>query len=168
MSHEDDCPNEENVNVVGYPFEKFGYTILSLKSSYFDLFLSYKIERAVFPGFEIDTDLSLNAVTPCVIPLDDFKVSLKRAKFKYLKLKKIGKLRKAGIGDLSCQNIALLIKERIIANYIYNLRYLEEYIVVLFNLMIEVPRASGEYPTRHLVAMKYLHQRKTLRVTTLY
>jgi hypothetical protein len=30
MGHEDDVPNEENVNIVGYPFEEFGYKVFSL------------------------------------------------------------------------------------------------------------------------------------------
>lgn len=168
MGHEDDCPIEENVNMLGYPFEKFGYTIRSLQSSHFELFLSYKIEREVFPGFEVDTEMSLNAVTDEVLPLADFRIYLETAKHGYLKSKKRGKLEKAGIAQLSLNELAQLIKSKIAANYIYNLEYLEEHNVVKFNLMIEIPRTDGGFPTRILVAMEYLPLTKTLRVITLH
>ena len=61
MGHEDDCSNDENVNMTGYPYEDFGYQVRSLQSCYFGLFLGFKIERVVYRGLEVDTEMSLNA-----------------------------------------------------------------------------------------------------------
>jgi hypothetical protein len=168
MGHEDDRSNGENVNMIGYPFEEYGYRVCSLQSSYFDLFLSYKVERAVYPGFETDTEMSLNAVSRHVIPLKDCMVQLEYAKHEYLKSEKAGKLQKAGIEDLSCDELTTLIKEKITANYIYNLAFLEEHNVIKFNLILEVPKCDGGYPTRLVVALEYKPNEKILRVLTLH
>ncbi len=168
MGHEDDQPNEENVNMAGYPFNEFGYQVLSLQSSYFDLFLGYKIERAVYRGFEVDTEMALNAVSEYVLPLEEFTVLLEEAKHKYLLGEKLGKLQKAGIADLDREDLAALIKAKIDASYIYNLVYLEAHDVIKFNLMLEIPRRDGGYPTKLMAALEYRPMEKTLRVITLH
>ncbi|MDO9466709.1 MAG: hypothetical protein Q7J36_05360 [Thiobacillus sp.] len=168
MGHEDDRPNGEDVNLVGYPFEDFGYRVVSLQSTYFDLFLGYKIERPVFPGFEVDTEMSLNAVSATVLRIDDFTVELEEAKHNYLKSEKLGKLEKAGIAELDREELAQLIRAKVAANYIYNLAYLPDHDVIKFNLMLEVPRADGGYPTRILAALEYQPNKKNLRVITLH
>jgi hypothetical protein len=168
MGHEDDRPNEENVNMVSYPFEDFGYHVASLQSSYFDLFLGYKIERPVFPGFEVDTEMSLNAVSPIVLPIEDFSVELKEAKHNYLKSQKIGKLEKAGIAGMMRDELAQLIRNKVNASYIYNLSYLSQHQVIKFNVMLEIARSDGGYPTRVLAALEYQPTKKNLRVITLH
>jgi hypothetical protein len=168
MGHEDDVPNEENVNILAYPFEDFGYEVFSLQSCYFGVFLGYKIERAVYAGFKVDTEMALNAVSDQVMPLEECTVLLEDAKHAYLRSQKDGKLEKAGIADLHRADLAALIKSKIAASYIYNLVYLEDHDVIKFNLMVEVARCDGGYPTKLTAALEYKPQEKTLRVVTLY
>lgn len=168
MGHEDDRPNEENVNMIGYSFEDFGYKICSLQSRYFRLFLSYKVERAVYPGFEVDTEMSLNAVSQHVVPLAGCMVRLDENKHGYLKTEKLGKLQKADIADMDRDQLVALIKEKISSSYIYNLVFLEEYEVVKFNLMLEVPRKSSGYPTRLVAVLEYKPHEETVRVISLH
>ncbi|MDO8682561.1 MAG: hypothetical protein Q7N50_03670 [Armatimonadota bacterium] len=168
MGHEDDLPNEENVNTAGFPFEENGYKCLSLQSSYFDVFLSYKTERAVFSGFERDTDFALNAVTDMVLPLSSFEVLIEESKLKYLRTDKAGKLKKACLAEMDEMQLSELIKSKILANYVYNLVYLEDHGVVKFNLMIEVGGSLNELPTKIMVALEYQPTNKILRVITLY
>ena len=82
--------------------------------------------------------------------------------------KKGGKLSKAGILDFEKGRLAGLIKSKIAASYIYNLAYLHEHNVIKFNLMIEVGRYDGGYPTRLTVSLEYKAEEKTLRVITLH
>jgi len=168
MGHEDDRSNDENVNMAGYPFEEFGYKIFSLQGTYVDGFLSFKIERAVYKGFEVDTEMALNAISDQILPLQDFIVVLDEAKHGYLLTKKLGKLQKAGIAELDRERIGSLIKSKIAANYIYNLVYLQEHDVMKFNLMIEVDRNDGGHQTRITAAMEYMPEEKALRVITLH
>lgn len=168
MGHEDDVSNDEDVNMRGYPFAEFGYRVRSLQSMYYDLFLSFKIERAVYPGFEIDTEMSLNAVSRHIIPLSDCTVQLEEAKHEYLKSNKMGKLEKAGIAAFSREELAALIKTKIAGSYIYNMAFLETHNVIKFNLVVEVPRQGKGYPTRLLVALEYNPTGKMLRVITLH
>lgn len=168
MGHEDDRPNSENTNLSHYPFDESGYQVFSLQSLYFGLFLSFKVERAVYPGFEGDTEFSINAISDQVLPLDDFEVILEDAKHSYLVSKKGAKLRKAGILDFDKGHIVSLIKSKIAASYIYNLAYLHEHNTIKFNLMIEVSRDGGGYPTRMTVSLEYKPEEKALRVITLH
>lgn len=168
MGHEDDRPNDENVNMTGFPFEEFGYQVFSLQSSHFDVFLGYKIERVVHSGFKVDTEMALNAVSDHVLPLEDCTVLLEDAKHAYLVSEKAGKLHKAGIADLEREDFAALIKSKIAASYIYNLVYLKEYEVIKFNLMLEIARHDGGYPTKLTAALEYKPREKVLRVITLH
>ena len=167
MGHEDDRSDDENINMIGFPFEDFGYEIRSLRTTHFDLFLSFKVERAVYPGFEVDTELSLNAVSQKIIPLQDCNLQLDDRKFGYLKSRKFGKLRKAGLDQLDREQLAELIKNKIAASYIYNLTFLNQYNVIMFNVIIEVPDPRGGHPTRFVAALEYKPDAKVLQVITL-
>ncbi len=168
MGHEDDRPNEENINMAGYPFEEYGMKVYSLQSTYFDVLLSYKIERPVVKGFESDTELSLNAISSQILPIEGFGVEIEEAKHGYLKSEKCGKLEKAGVEALSKDELAGLIRSKISESYIYNLSYLPEHDVSKFNVMLEIPRVDGGYPTRVGVALEYKPKEKLLRVITMH
>jgi hypothetical protein len=167
MSHEDDRSNDEDVNMSGYPFADFGYRVKSLQSSLFGMFLSYKVERAVYSGFEVDTEMSLNSVSEYVLPLTDCTIQIEEAKFEYLKSKKSGLLQKAGVAELSRETLEKLIITKIAGSYIYNMTFLQEHNVVKFNLMVEIPQPHSRYPTRLVAALEYKPQDKLLRLITL-
>jgi len=167
VGHEDDRPNDENVNITLYPLEDFGYKVVSLQGHLHGIFLSYKIERPVLKHFAVDSEMALNAISDEVADLGDFRVLLEEAKHGYLINEKLGKLAKAGLAEADRDRIASLIQSKVSASYIYNLAYLAEHDVMKFNLMIEVGRVDG-YPTRMTVALEYLPASKTLRVITLY
>ena len=60
MGHEDD--HDDDVNMLSYPFENYGYKVRSIQGN-FDVCLGYKIERHVIKGFEVDTEMSISAIT---------------------------------------------------------------------------------------------------------
>jgi hypothetical protein len=62
MAHEDDRLNSENVNITPYNLEQHGYSVTSLQSNYFSIFLSYKIERPVFDIDTTDIEIALNSI----------------------------------------------------------------------------------------------------------
>lgn len=168
LPHEDDRSDEENVNLPGYSFEEHGYEIFSFQLTLFDIFLSFKIERPIFSGHEDDANLSLNAISNTILPLHDFVVLVEPEKHRYLVSNKLGKLKKAGIAGLNRDELASLIKSKINANYIYNMIYKKEHDVMQFNLMLEVDRKHGGFPTRLMVGLEYIPNEKVLRVITMY
>jgi hypothetical protein len=167
VAHEDDRDNSENINVTFYPLEDFGYKIASLQDIYFSIFLAFKIERPSFKGFQVDTELALNAISDDVSLFENFTVILDEAKFGYLINEKLGKLKKAGLDTADRDYIAAQIQSQLSANYIYNLAYLDEHDVMKFNIMLEVQHSTG-YPTRMTVALEYLPAKQALRVITLH
>lgn len=171
MGHEDDRDNEEDVNISGYPYEKSGFTCRSLQSSLFDLFLSYKIERSTFRGFETDTEFSLNAISTDPMPLSGLAIQVEPEKFQYLLNRKIGTLKRVGLAKNAPADLATLIREKIDSNYIYNLRHDDLHGTTKFDILLEVlpsDVSSESSPVRTMVALEYIPAKKSLRLITLH
>ena len=167
MAHEDDRPNSEDINITQYDLEQCGYKVASLQSMYFSIFLAYKIERPVFKWDNADIEISLNAISSDVRPLDEFTVLLDEAKHGYLLNEKLGKLQKAGLAKTDRIQIESIIQAKVSRSYVYNLVYLDQHDVMKFNIMLEIDRPDG-HPTRMTAALEYIPERKTLRVLTLH
>lgn len=166
--HEDDRDDSEDVNTYGWPLEENGYEPRSLQSMYFDLFLGYKIERAVFPGFESDTLFGLAAISDRPQALAAMDVRIDGAKLRYLRERKAGSLSAAGVADVTVESLAHLIKERIGRNYIYNLRFGEDHGRSLFSVVLELRNPLHETPTRLVAGFDYSPEVNGLRLVTLF
>ena len=90
------------------------------------------------------------------------------AKHGYLLSEKAGKLQKAQLEKFDRTELASIIKTKLLANYIYNMAFLEEHDVMKFNLMIEIPQQNGGYPTRLAAAFEYMPEKKSIRLITLH
>jgi hypothetical protein len=168
QGHEDDRPNSEDVNTSGYPFEEYGYVCRSVQSQLEGTLLAYKIERPVLPGFETDTEFSLNAISPNPQPLDGFVIEVEEAKLGYLKSAKADSIARAGLEDITASQLAELIRSKISASYIYNMSFDETYKVAKFNVIVELPRSDNDNRLRLLAAVEYKPDSKTLRLITFY
>jgi hypothetical protein len=168
MGHEDDRDNEEDVNMVGYPFEEFGFSCRSLQSMLYGVLLSYKIERPVVEGFETDTEFSINAVSPLPMPLSEFEILIEEDKFGYLAREKAHSLRKIGLLDGDLSRLKEMIATKISSNYIYNMCYDEEHNTTKFDIILEFNAADAPSRFRVMVAMEYVPEAKRLRLITLY
>jgi hypothetical protein len=163
QEHEDDRDDEENVNLKGYDFEKFGYIIRSVPGLLYGLFLSYKIECPVFPGIERDGMFSLNAVCDQPAALHQLQVQIEDKKLEYLETKKTGSMKLADFLGLSAVEIAQKIKEKIMSNYIYSLARSKNGETIKFNIIIE----NGTI-ARTQCSLEYKPSEGLLRLITLY
>ncbi len=168
MGHEDDVEESKNFNMRGYPFEENGYTCISLPGMYFDLFLSYKIERKVYKGFEEDTLFSLNTISRTIFNIDDFEILIEEGKLKYLLGEKSGKFKKGCMLDINIKELQGLIRSKIKDNYIYNMEYDVEHSTTKFNIQIEVIAGDTGEIIKFLVSLEYIPEQKILRVITMY
>lgn len=168
QGHEDDRSNDENENVSGYPFEENGYICKSIQSMYYSLFLSYKIERQVFDGFQSDTIFSINAITENVFDIASFKPLVEEKKLPYLLKAKADNMERAGITNLRIEEIETLIKEKINSNYIYNLTFLKDHEILKFNILIETTRTDNNKPFKLTVGLEYKPTDKILRLITMF
>ncbi|MFO1033572.1 MAG: hypothetical protein U1E15_05645 [Hyphomicrobiales bacterium] len=168
QGHEDDRLNSEDVNTSGFPFEQNGYVCRSVQSLLEGTFLSYKIERPVFPGFEVDTEFSLNAISNKPLPLLDFTIEVEQAKLAYLKSAKSGSVTRAGVAEFTNDQLASLLRSKISSSYIYNMSYNENHNVAKFNVIVELTNQPETSHMRLLAAMEYKAESKTLRLITLY
>lgn len=166
--HEPDRPDDEDINMSGFPFEANGYECKSLRSDIQGVLLSYKIERPIVPGFEADTELALNAISDTPMALRDFDIELDDAKLAYLKGHNPGSIERAGLGDISSEQLADIIREKMAENYIYNLSVDEVHDVAKFNIIIELSSTQTRIRTRFLAAMEYQPKARKLRIITFY
>jgi hypothetical protein len=166
--HEDDRNNEEDVNVSKYPFEKNGFKCKSIQSMYYSLFLSYKIERKVYEGFESDTNFAINAISENVLDISDFTILVKEDKLRYILNEKADNLERAGITNLTLDELEIIIKAKIRSNYIYNLSFLKQSGTLKFNILIETKRTDTNKLMKLVVALEYMPMDKILRLITMF
>ena len=159
---EDDSQETEDVNLSGYEFEEYGFTIRSIPDLLWGTLLTYKIEREVLPGFGTDTDLALNAIHAAPMQLEEMTIVVDARKFDYLMSNKSASLR--GIGSFGKDAVLLkeLIKSKISSNYIYNLTYQAQHDIAKFNVIIEVNKF------RVVVALEYRPRAAELRLITMF
>jgi hypothetical protein len=154
------------MNVPSWPLSDYGYTCHSVPVHYWGSFLSYKIERAVYPGGESDARLALAAISETPTDLSGFQVEVGSAKVQYLRLNKSGSLYRAALEDLTANELETIIRDRVRRNYIYKLEYKHE--KSFFNIMLEVADGKSATPTKLLASMEYQPERSKLRLVTLF
>jgi hypothetical protein len=167
-AHEDDTSNEENDNLPMWPLGDNNYEYSSLQAMYFDLFLSYKIERTVRPGFEGDVRFGLSAISDTPASLAEFDVIIEDNKFVYLSDgPHSGSLRLAGLDALSASALGEMIAAKLQDGYVYNLRFRGDSDTSLFNMIIEVRAHERTSNVRLLAAFEYKPSERLLRLVTL-
>ena len=166
--HEDDAPNTEDYNLPGWPLGEHGFTVASLQSMYFDMFLGYKIERPVDRHPDFDSRYAALAISGRSYLPEELIVTVDEAKATYLRKNHAGTLNMAGLNSVTADDLAGIIADRITHNYLYNLRFDTTHCVSLFNLILELWSPDAQKPTKLLAAMEYQPERGALRLVTLY
>jgi hypothetical protein len=168
LGHEDDRPNIENHNLHLHDYMALGLRLKSLQSTYFSTFMSYKPEWMLMEKSDDDLEIALRAMSGAVAPLTEFTVTIEDAKFeKYLKTVKLGKLKNAGLADLTKAELEAAIREKLRMSYLYNMEWIDEptHQLSKFNVMLEFPRQDG-HPERMVVALEYRPTERLLRLVT--
>jgi hypothetical protein len=169
LGHEDDRPNTEDRNLHCHDYTALGLKLKSLQSMYFDTFLSYKPERMLLEKTDDDLEIALRSMSQEVAPLTDFTILIEDNKFdNYLKTEKQGKLKRAGIAELTKTELGEVIRKKLRTNYLYNMEWVDKptHQISKFNIMLEFPRAGG-FPERTMVALEYKPAEKVLRLVTI-
>jgi hypothetical protein len=168
QQHGDDLPEDANQNTMGYPFEGFGLNCRSIGSMYFGLLLSYKIERPVFPGFEQDQLHSLNAISSRPSDIANLEIEIEDRKYDYLCREKTGTLQRLGILGQPKATLHELIRAKLQSNYLYNMRFREDYSVSTFNILLELQAIDTGQRVRTVASFVYEPNRNVLRLVTFY
>ncbi len=159
---------ETDENTQGLPFDKNNFSIKSIPSLYYDLFLSYKIEREDLKGYSLDTRIALNAITPIVTDLENLNIEIEKSKFHYLLTQKGGKLKKAQLENYTIKDFEKLIKEKIKDNYIYEMSELKEFNVIKFNVVVELEVQYSKEKVKCQVTLHYQPKESKLKLITFF
>jgi len=165
--HEDDRDVHEDINIKGYPFEKYGYKIRSLPEYLFGVFLNYKIESNITGADISDVGVSIQSISHEYDGLNGFQVFVDEHKLNYLKENKLGTLKKFGGVDLTRKELENIILSHIKYSCVFNLDYASKYDVSKFNIIFEVEDIYGK-PNKVIVALEYMYSEKQLRLLTLF
>ena len=165
VDHGMDDPWVGTSNEIGYPFEASGLRIVSVSQQLFSPLLAYKIQAEVFPHDREDVEVSLNAISDVPLPLAGFEVLIPEAKFGYLREKKGGVLKIAGLDQHSRPQLASVIRAELENDYIYRLRYNPDG-TIQFSIVLELPRDES-HPVRVAVGLKYEPDARSLRLVTM-
>jgi hypothetical protein len=139
--HSDDEPADVDVDYPSWPLEERGYIARSVPAMYFDLLLSYKIERPPIAEIESDSSFGIAALSGEWLDIRDCVVTVLPAKLAYLRENKGSSLVRAGLDSLSEDELATRIVDKVAASYIYDLRITDGDTSV-FNIMLELAVAS--------------------------
>ena len=165
LPHESDRDDRENINLVGYPYDEYGFEIYSVNEVNYGLFLSFRID-SLYLG-ERDHEFSLSAIAHESLPLPECKVIVPQAKLDYLRNAKGDILHRLGLYDCSACQLAQVIENKLSRAHLYNLKYSEQYLTSTFNIFIESLTTNGTY-AKTMVALKYLPDEHAVQIVTLY
>jgi hypothetical protein len=161
-THEDGFGPHHNEGYLPWHFKNFGLAVKSVESSLYQMFLSYKIERPVLDGEE-DVAMSLNALTPSPVHIEDCDLDLDERRLAYLRQTHGSALSHAGFSDLSAQEIGEQIKRQFRGGYIYSMGRSKEDDTLKFNVVIENRGRS-----RVQCGLKYSPTESRISVITLF
>lgn len=116
LLHEDDKNNEENVNLIGYPYEDFGFEIYSIQEYYYSFFLEYKIESRMVN--KSDLIFSLNVLSEITENIDDYQIIIDDSKFEYIKQKNVFLIKTSNINEMNLNIFCTIRLDIDIAIYI--------------------------------------------------
>ena len=165
MSHEDNRENTENINLIGYPFEKNGFEIRSIKQYYYSSFLEYKIESRIVD--KCDLLFCLNTISDNAIDFEEYDIIVPPEKFEYIKNKNIAAMEKTGIKNMKVDEFISMLKEKLLESYIYNLE-INDYNIAKFNTNVEIDDISGDEKVKLLVSFDYNTEKRQLRLLNLF
>ena len=167
VPHPIDYPDEDNINMRGFPFEENGFILSSINDENYGAFLSYKIESEV-PDKD-DVSFSFNALFPKFDSFEKIILNISNDRWdKYLTDKDKGKGHIIEVLGYNAKDKERFVKEifkQVSANYIYNLEE-NQYGDFLFNVCIELPTVNGTY-RKTTIALKYYPNSGEMDVVTI-
>jgi len=169
LDHGGDEPFVGNEDPVGFGLPKHGFEVVSLIDSYFTGFLSYKIEAV--GAFQADDDRALNlaAITGELIDVETVDIVVPPDKLdKYLLVKedKLRLMTNIGLQDVSPDELAGIIREKLLQSYIYEFRFAPDG-TPLFAVSGEFVKPNGQ-TARRLMALKHDRERAAISLVSMY
>ncbi len=157
--------NNENFNEQGYAYKENGFEIISLNEMWYYLFLSYKIPNCTVD--KEDLKFNYNVLTNIVPEYKQLKIIVDENKLKYLKREKAGDMKILDLLNITKEDLEKMILINLYNNYIYNLE-INSFGDLKFNILIELYIESQKAIKNVLIALKYIPEKKEIRLITMF
>ena len=162
QGHEDDVSNDEDSNMSCYPLDEWGFKIRSIASTYYGVFLAYKIERPVLKN-ERDREFAMNSLLPLTLDISKYEVQMDPKKIPYLEGEHPISMQKMGFIGLTADEIAAQVRSRIQANYVYRLSRATNGRTLKFDLMLE----NYETGARSVCTLELFNDQQLLKIVSI-
>jgi hypothetical protein len=169
LSHGGDEPFVGSEDPVGFDLPEFGYEVVSLVDSYFEAFLSYKIEAEDADQAVDDRILSLAAITGQIVDVEDVDVVVPSDKLDRYLLRDENKLRlmtSIGLQDVTADELGEIVRTKLLQSYIYDFRFAPDG-TPLFAVAAEFEKPDGS-TARRLLALKHDHASSRISLVSMY
>ncbi|CAI8774459.1 WYL domain-containing protein [Pseudomonas sp. IT-P258] len=161
-THDDGLGTHHNEGYLPWDFKAFGFTVKSIESSLYRMFLSYKIERPVLQH-EHDVAMSLNSITPYPAHIKNCILDIDEKKLTYLRDQHAPALIHAGLAEITADELAIKVNKKLRAGYIYSMGRSKEDGTLKFNVVVEEVGRS-----RVLCGLKYFPSEARVTILTLF
>ncbi len=165
-SHPNDVNDEQNMNIIGYPFEKNSFKFVSINEDSYGVFLSYKIE-SILPDKD-DVGFSFNALFPKFDSIEKLTINITDGRLDYLNSGSTGKdgiLKSIGLYNIEKEKFKRIIFRTICGKYIYCLEH-NQYGDYKFNVCVELP-TSNRNIRKTTIALKYYPNSGEIEILTI-
>lgn len=155
LSHGSDDPVISDEDPMMFGLKKYGYDVVSLIGEYFHAFMSYKVEITGTPGAELDRLLNLAALTGRIIDVENVPIVVppdKLSKYLLVKEDKLRLMTSVGLQDVTPDELASIIRNKLAQSYVYDLRYAQDG-TPTFAVTAEFAKHDGNL-TRRLLALR--------------
>lgn len=169
LGHGSDEPFVGDEDPVGFDLPKYGYEVVSTIDSIHSGYLSYKIESLSASRSNGDRVLSLAAATGEFVDVETAEVFVDPPKIDRYLLRDESKLRlmtSIGLQDIDANGLASVIREKLLQNYIYNMRFATDG-TPTFAISGEFEKPDGSM-ARRLLALKYDSKEKRIALVSMY
>lgn len=169
LSHGGDEPWVSDQDPMWHDLPRHGFDVVSTNDSIFDTYLSYKIEAAVTSRGDADRVLTLAAVTGKFVDVDQADVFVDPRKLDGYLLLNESKLRlmtNIGLQAVDAEGLAKVIREKLLQNYIYDLRFAPDG-TPTFAVSAEFVKPAGGL-ARRLLALKYDSDANRIALVSMY
>lgn len=161
---EDDTNNPQGY--VDFDFSNYKFDIIGIEDTLYMSFLSYKIEHSYYAFDNSDQKLGLNAVVTNPKIISDYKIIIEDSKYEYLLKEKLGSLEIMGIDSLSKEKLIELLQARINTNYIFNIKFSEDFDCLKCATLIEIYNETNR--KKYLTVFEVKNDTKELRLISMY
>ena len=160
-----DYSDNDNVNMTGIDFDKYGFSFISVNDAWYNTYLNYKMTSRYVDIDDIK--MSLNSVTKSPEDISKYHIFIAPEKYEYI-LSNKGLITESGLAELTYDEFLLFLNTKLQITTICDMEFKDAANAVLFATTFDYMNPKTRKTYSFLVAFQYKYDEKRLVVTSMY